>query len=246
MADRLRLGERQHAAFALEGVDATADLGGGLARKSLARQAFALGGHGEVLDLGQRRVATGDPGGEQFGVCGLAAGRVGAVARGLAGTDRVDHAAEGGLHIVDLTEHDRLGEVGGLVGAIGDLGSALGARVVRELPEDLSEANQTLEVCCVGQDGGLRRCFDRGFEPHLGHLPLEGHRAFTRACGAPLHAEHRSHRRPCARNEDAERRRGAIHLVWGSRPRPTESEGNELPASITASHVGRIQRSNAE
>ena len=143
-------------------MDAAADLGSGLANEALA---FRL--HGEVLNVGDGAFATRDPGDQQLGVGRLAAGRVGAFAGGFTGADGLNNPAKRRINIVDLAEDDQIRQFGGLVGADGDLRGSLGRRVGSELAKELAEADQTLEVGCVGKDCGFRRRLNRAFEPHL-------------------------------------------------------------------------------
>ena len=176
VAERLGFGEGQNAALALEGVDAAANVGGGLADESLG-----LGGDGEVLELGDRAVAAGDPGVEQFDVGRLAAGGVELVAGGFAGGDRLDQLTERRVDVADLAHDDLLGELGGLARAVGDLGGTLGRGIGCESAEEFAEADKPLQIRCVGEDCGLRGRFDRCLESHRGTPSVGGLRTTAKA-----------------------------------------------------------------
>jgi len=92
--------------------------------------------------------------------------------------------------------------------------------------QQIAELDEPLEVRRVSQDCGLRRCFDRGLEPHLGHLPLGTSQPAPMA-GPPRSEVASGDRRVDGADEAASAPWTAIACDWGSRP-----SGTRLPRKL--------------
>ena len=174
VAQRLGVGEAEHAALALERVDASSEVGGGFVCDAGAAERLGLSSDSQVLEFRQATLAAGDPGGEQFGVGGFTRGGFEAFRGTLARAYGLDEAGERGRNVVDLSKHDLVGEVSRGQRLLGHVGHALRTGVCGELPQQLAKGDEALEIRRVGECGRLCGGLDRGLEPHAVTPSVEG------------------------------------------------------------------------
>ena len=167
VADRLRLREAQNSAFTFEGVDAATNVGGGLGGQSACFRR-----DGEMLNLRKGGFATRNPGKQELGVGGFAGGRGRLLDHRIAGADSLDDPAECGIDIVDLSKHDRFGELSGLRRGARDFRDSFAVCIGGQLSQQVAQGHETLKITGVREDCGFGGGLDRGFEPHEWHLPV--------------------------------------------------------------------------
>ena len=148
MTNRLRFREREDAAFAFECVNAAANVGSSFANKSIG---FSV--HREMFEFRNGGFATRNPRSQQLGICWLALRRARLFTCGVTEVYRLKNALKRGLDIFHLAKHDAFTEIGSLARTGGDVGLSFGRGVARELPQEFTERDQTLEISRVGENG---------------------------------------------------------------------------------------------